>query len=627
MMPLFRHTQRGTKTKSRYDRRRARPQLEGLEGRKLLTGAPSTVTPTASLIQKASDTSSAADQVYLGLQQVAGQLAIAAEHGTIPVGTFDRTSGKFTGLGGIPVENDDPPDWDPTRGGPLKPIKKPPSKPVPGVAYLNAVNAGLTFSVTGDPGDFSVTANGTTVSAAPGQYTVAVEVGTATNVAWTVRAGVRSYSSTLQIHRPPHIGVATIPIVPLAVVYDVPQDNAGQNVTTVTQTSGRSTTVSMTVSTENSTSTPADVPGGYSDLMAVRKVLSSAGPVLSAIPGVGGTFGQVLAAAGRGFSLISGFLGSADAVRTNVTTDARVTSHGVSYTDTGTSTPNTHLGPGDGDVIRFIRDVRLVTASFDGQAATAKLSDKGIQSISVHLLKAKLKSLGSSDAPDPETGLDRKTIQALLALDPLAAGGPDAPLDPARFQSMGVYGVNGTRDTYEFSCTLTSQQANASTQTTVNAENYTPGALSFLGLGVTDNKSTKVTVTNTATATDGASQTRAVRVTLNAGANEYYNVEAFYDSVFGTVLYRKVTLSPDAQIVGRVKDGAGTLQANVLVTLTQDGRIFATRTDAHGGYVFQGAPLRSVASQIRVGSRVRPLDLSHFNPQGGKATHLDLQTG
>ena len=132
-----------------------------------------------------------------------------------------------------------------------------------------------------------MTANGTTVSAGPGANALTVEVGTASTVTYTVSSGSASYSGSFSIVRPPYMAVGTIPIVPLAVVYDAPQGNSGgPNETELIQTGTQSTTVNLNYTTNNSTTTPGTVPTSYSALSEVESVWSAASKAISVIPGV-----------------------------------------------------------------------------------------------------------------------------------------------------------------------------------------------------------------------------------------------------------------------------------------------------------------------------------------------------
>jgi hypothetical protein len=509
---------RRRRTATRRNTRRSRPLPESLEGRQLLSSTP--------------------PQVYAALQQYQNQeTSIIAENGTLNVGTFNPLFGSFAGLGGK----------SPFAGvaGDIinrEPMLKPPLRfPIisyPTQTFIDALNVELTFHVTHSLGNFTVTANGTTVSAGPTANALTVQVGAASTVKYTVSSGSASYSGSFSIVRPPYMAVATIPIIPLAVVYDAPQGNSGgQNETELIQTSSRSTTVNLNYTTNNSTTTPGTVQTSYGDLPEVESVLNGASKVLSVIPGV-----PSLVSAGA--SLVSSLLGSVTTSNTIGNYDVTATTNGMTYSTTDAIIPTTHLGPGEGDVIEFITGAPFVMVGWNGQATTAELPGGEVQAMSVYFLKQRLASLGTSNTPDPVTGLDRTTIQALLSLDPLATGGPNAPLDPNRFAYLNTYGINGTQWTHTFSVSLSTSQMNASTQTVENLETDQSGLLGFLGIGVTDNKTTQVTVTNTSSQTNSSSDTVSATVTLNAGPDEYYQVQAYYDTVFGSVLLREVPAPP-----------------------------------------------------------------------------------
>jgi hypothetical protein len=498
------------RTATRRNIRRSRPLLESLEGRQLLSSTPA--------------------QVYAALQQYQNQeTSIIAENGTVNVGTFNPLLGSFAGLGGKSPLADLGGD-----GVNLGPIVKPPivRPPIiyPTQTFIDALNVELTFYVTHSLGNFTVTANGTTVSAQPGATALSVQVGAASTVTYKVSSGSASYSGSFSIVRPPYMAVATIPIIPLAVVYDAP---GSQNETERIQTSSQSATVNLNYTTNNSTTTPGTVPTSYGDLPEVESVWNAASKALSIIPGVSSLVSG-------GASLVSSLLGSVTTSNTIGTYDVTATTNGITYATTDTLIPTTHLGPGEGDVIEFITGAPFVMVGWNGQATTAELPGGEVQALSVSFLKQQLASLGTSNAPDPTTGLDRTTIQALLSLDPLATGGPNAPLDPNRFAYLGTYGINGAQWTHTFSVSLSTSQMNASTQTVENLETDQSGLLGFLGIGVTDNKTTQVTVTNTSSQTNSSSDTVSATVTLNAGADEYYTVQAFYDTAFGTVLLEEV---------------------------------------------------------------------------------------
>src|SRR5262249_5305411 len=212
-------------------------------------------------------------------------------------------------------------------------------------------------------GGFSVTANGTTVSAGPGQRSLTVEVGTANQVTYTIKAGASSYSGQFSIIRPPHVAVSTIPVIPIAVIYDSPQGQSGQNKTQLTLTGSLSTTVTLSYSQGNSVQKPTGVvDGGFSEASDFKKMADDAGKVISTLGKNGkDILGQIPASFTDWVSglvgldgVLSSLLGSSTATDTTGTTTAQDSSNGLTFTSTGTFSPGTHLGPGDGDLIRYI---------------------------------------------------------------------------------------------------------------------------------------------------------------------------------------------------------------------------------------------------------------------------------
>ena len=105
------------------------------------------------------------------------------------------------------------------------------------------------------------------------------------------------------------------------------------------------------------------------------------------------------------------------------------TTNGFTYSTTDTIIPATHLGPGEGDVIEFITGARLVMVAVNGQATIAELPGGEVDALSVHYLKERLASLGTSNGTDPVTGFDRATIQGAVK--------PGSPRDRRAKRSPG----------------------------------------------------------------------------------------------------------------------------------------------------------------------------------------------
>ena len=365
-------------TTPKRNTRRLRPLPESLEDRQLLSSTPA--------------------QIYAALQQYQNQEAsIIAENGTINVGTFNPLLGSFAGLGGkSPFAG--------LGGGNIsrEPFLKPPIGPqvisYPTQTFIDALNVELTFYVTHSLGNFTVTANGTTVSAGPRASALTVEVGAASTVTYKVSSGSASYSGSFSIVRPPYMAVGTIPIIPLAVVYDAPQGDS----TELIQTGSKSTTVNLNYTTNNSTT----VPTTYGDLSEVESVWSDASKAVSLIPGVPS---QV----SGGASLLSSLFGSVTKSNTIGDYTVTATTSGMTYSTTDAIIPTTHLGPGEGDVIEFITDAPFVMVGVNGHATMAELPGGEVEALSVHFLKERLASLGTSNGPDQETGFDPNNPGAL----------------------------------------------------------------------------------------------------------------------------------------------------------------------------------------------------------------------
>lgn len=81
-------------------------------------------------------------------------------------------------------------------------------------------------------------------------------------------------------------------------------------------------------------------------------------------------------------------------------------------------------------------------------------------------------------------GLSRRTIQSLIDQDPFATGGPQAPLPADRFERrQGIISDPDFTITKTLQFTVTNEDADARSRTTVITHEYSKGFLSFLGAG------------------------------------------------------------------------------------------------------------------------------------------------
>jgi hypothetical protein len=525
------------------------------------------------------------DQVYRQIKDLEGTFPIPRPATTIKVGTFYAATGNFTGM--VSTAEWEPPDED--HHHPVKVM-------VPPVVEVNAVDVVLEFEVKNPPGGFTVTANGITASAPANQRTVSLNVKDATSVHWTVRSGNKSFSDGLVIERPPIVGAGafTVAALPLAVVYEPPPDRQKRNKATYSVTKSVGTTISTSFSQEESTTRPTH--SAYRSLEDLQKSMKTFASVIEKAPKV-----PHAAAIAKALQAIAGGLGQVSATQTHGQTVAREDTLALlQMVGTIIDTGENHGGPAIGDIIYYVKNAKLVWLAPGGRLTLALLGYDAIGHIGVDFLKT---HLGNTT----QTGLDRDTGQALLNLDPFVAGGPEASLSPARFDLVKTYDVRGIDGwhTEPFSQTITQVDRDATTNFTVKLEDYRKGWLSFLGLGVTEDKAVKTTVTHSSSTEATQTITTEVSVTFFGGADEVYSVEVYYDRVFGTFAFRNVSVRAKPVISGTVLNAAGRPLARELVSLTMGDKLFSTHTDKQGRFSFGMSTLKPGSMAVMIRHKVR----------------------
>ena len=110
------------------------------------------------------------------------------------------------------------------------------------------------------------------------------------------------------------------------------------------------------------------------------------------------------------------------------------------------------------------------------------------------------RSVGFLKSQGAQSGLDPATIQALLALDPFVAAGPQAPLPRPRFELIETAEINSEEFKHSESYTFTQQDTDVSVRSSSTVTDMQAGWLSFLGIGPsTSGVSTVATSFSTAT--------------------------------------------------------------------------------------------------------------------------------
>jgi hypothetical protein len=297
------------------------------------------------------------------------------------------------------------------------------------VAKVNAVNVKLRFDFINNHDRFSVIATGdkdVTTGITPrriqpvvpylpsGEMTV--DVGQAKKVNWTVRSGDHVYSDTLEIERPPIIGVGafTIPVFPLSVVYAPPKDKKEQNQVVYSRATSVGTTITMSTGRHESTTTPTK-PSKFQgvnkmkeDMDGILNILNTTSEISSKIPTA--EF-KALSEGSKGIADgLNKFLslhGTANAQLTKGNEVSEGSTFHAQRVAGVTFHTNAHLGPGKGDRIYYLQNVRVAWVTNNGEV---KLTILGWETVGTPTVEDLMTSMNNG-----ALGLRHKDIQALLS--------------------------------------------------------------------------------------------------------------------------------------------------------------------------------------------------------------------
>jgi hypothetical protein len=393
----------------------------------------------------------------------------------------------------------------------------------------------------------------------------------------------------IAILRPPVLGVGgfTIPALPVAIIYAPPQGQLLKNTNTFVDkvTISSTTTVSMANQTDTKTVlayTKAQLAGKVAGLLTQVAALiagvggleTSAGSSVSLInvingPPGGGTLGGVegapgnpksaslgdtLKAFGAGFSVLGDILDGItdDGNNSNTSSISSQTNNTltVSVTFSDTYGSEQGKGPGDGDRFVYLENVLALWSNVNGEVALTVLGFSGVGAWSGDTLTADLQKLASGGTAT--SGLDAKTIQLLLNLDPyfLLRGrspivvntGP-ALLGPPRFTPLSPEnrkgaGTTATGDQFSMAVENISDTSTTNTSKTIQVTDTKPGWLNVL-FGTDDNVETTTTVTATNTVTSDQKTDQTVTNTIvmvSVGPSDPYNINLYFDNFSQTIV-------------------------------------------------------------------------------------------
>jgi hypothetical protein len=527
-----------------------------------------------------------ADQVYDLIKKEEALFTVPAPYVTIDVGTLDPATGSFTGL--RTTSERDP---EPIPHGPGQhPVNPPPrfigarwvsvtidstwhrtitSTPAPKVSLAPVL---LRFSVTNASAPWSVSAAGITVSASAGQDSLVVNVWDSASVGWTMTAGDVTVHDSLRIQRPAGppavaLGAFTIPVLPVTIVYAPPADSLKLSTATYTTAHTVGTSVDVGTSNESSSTVPVRATGFEGQLQGFVGGLKAATAVLSG-------------ATGTAFSTVADQLGQVDSTHQQTISDGVDTTFTVIQSTTDTAGTNAAGGgPGDGDVLHFYKDMKMVWSYVDGDLRLCPLD----------LTDVFVTARGLRENPTDTklTGADR---DALLALDPFSHGAAAAVLPGDRFTLIDrlEYG-HGATIIKQFTETRDTKQQITHKEVATDTTTWNAGPI-LKALGVGGTTTTSFTLTN-ATG-DDVSDTVTATANLVSGATDYFALNVWYDNLFGTFAFQPLQPTAQPRLAGT---GAKPGQE---VILKVGGLQFRTVAGRDGSYQFRAPGIP--AGQITV---------------------------
>jgi len=419
---------------------------------------------------------------------------------------------------------------------------------------------------------------------------VSVSIGLAELLKFTISSGARKFTSELPLEITRFVGgagVFEVPAFPLAIIYAPPQDQSQKNVSRWTVTKSTGNTSSLSISDSKTTSRPVTPDFDNVNLIATEmKVVAQALDLLNEA-----FEDKAVKIISKSLNIIAGGLGSSSATDTeglSINSDHSVTLS-ISKEQTIATNPASG-GPGSGDLIHYLKNVKLVWFSTSvGQVRVAIIGHDGLGVTSVGFLKN-----------GGQTDLDGDTVAEFLKLDPFVAGGPSATLPPERFVYLDTIDLNGGEINLTECHSVTETESKETITSRSHIQKNEPGFLKFLGLGVTDEESTETVIKHSSAVKSEEAKKICNSIDLFARPDERYSVEVYCDVIFGTFAYRQVLAVPKPLLHGTAFGLGGKVLAKRTVTLINQGRKFTTRTDSAGRYAFHASTIKPGKFEVTV---------------------------
>jgi len=498
---------------------------------------------------------------------------------TVTVGTFDAATGKF--VYAVPTYQEE--FENPLPG-------KPPKVSTGGkINAIGAIEVILRFKVKNRTAPVTLSIPGLP-AVQSATDSVSVSIGLAELLKFTISSGARKFTSELPLEITRFVGgagVFEVPAFPLAIIYAPPQDQSQKNVSRWTVTKSTGNTSSLSISDSKTTSRPVTPDFDNVNLIATEmKVVAQALDLLNEA-----FEDKAVKIISKSLNIIAGGLGSSSATDTeglSINSDHSVTLS-ISKEQTIATNPASG-GPGSGDLIHYLKNVKLVWFSTSvGQVRVAIIGHDGLGVTSVGFLKN-----------GGQTDLDTDTVAEFLKLDPFVAGGPSATLPPERFVYLDTIDLNGGEINLTECHSVTETESKETITSRSHIQKNEPGFLKFLGLGVTDEESTETVIKHSSAVKSEEAKKICNSIDLFARPDERYSVEVYCDVIFGTFAYRQVLAVPKPLLHGTAFGLGGKVLAKRTVTLINQGRKFTTRTDSAGRYAFHASTIKPGKFEVSV---------------------------
>jgi hypothetical protein len=391
-------------------------------------------------------------------------------------------------------------------------------------------------------------------------------------------SGTQSTSIQLRIIRPPlaTAGALTIPALPTVIIYAPPLGPDKKNSATYSSTLTISNKIATTVTNSNSTKTSTaysttdfidKISGFLGDLSNVATTVLSGGAATPTVLGsflsllglsTGGSSGASTAATDLKYistglksvqDVLDGLVSSNTQNTTQLTTTSGETDLTTTFTVTQSDGTEAGQGPGVGDRIGMLLNVRIAWAIINNELNITVLGYDGSRIYSVQNLGADLQLLASGKPlSQTQTNLDANTIQGLLTLDPLvpnaAVPKPDASvLVSPRFvaniddPSIGGDGNATSGDLLTVSHNVTTADIQTTTNVTTHVTDFKPGWMTALfGDNTAIENQASMTYSNGTTLTVGTTITSGVTLFATTGVGTNM-IAVYFDNLFKTFVF------------------------------------------------------------------------------------------